>query len=359
MSRMLNDTPLTRLLGLDLAIVQAPMAGGPTTPELVAAVSGAGALGSLGAAGLDGETILKDCAAIRALTDAPFNVNLFIIDDGVRDDEQIARAHHALQPIRDALGIATPPTPNRFKPSFGDQIEAVLEAKPAVFSFTFGCAEETLIERMKSAGVKVIGSATTVDEGRRLVEAGIDIVCAQGSEAGGHRGTFIGEFEQAMVGTMVLTPQLADALDVPVIAAGGIMDGAGIAAALALGAAGAQLGTAFLRCPESGAHPAYKAAIAEAGEGDTRVTRTFSGRPARGIVNRFMDEMAAHEDDLPPYPVQNALTGDIRAAAAKQNRPEFMSLWAGQGVAMARDLPAAEVVRLLAEETQAALGALG
>jgi nitronate monooxygenase len=200
----------------------------------------------------------------------------------------------------------------------------------------------------------LMGTATTVEEAVVLERAGVDAVVTQGSEAGGHRGTFVGEFEAAMVGTLALVPQVVDAVGVPVVASGGVMDGRGVAATLVLGAAGAQLGTAFLTCEEAGVPAVYKEAILAAREDATRVTRAFSGRPARGIANRFMTEVDRVGAVL-PFPLQNALTRPLRTAAAKQNRAEFLSLWAGQGLRLARRQKAGELVARLAAEAQAAL----
>ena len=200
----------------------------------------------------------------------------------------------------------------------------------------------------------MVGTATTVREGLRLEEDGVDVV-AQGSEAGGHRGTFLGDFKDALIGTMALVLQMVDALAIPVVASGGIMDGRGLAAALVLGAEAAQMGTAFLACKESGAHPEFKRAVLKAAEDETAVTRAFSGRAARGVKNRFLIEVGAHEEELPPFPVQNTLTKDIRAAAQEQDRPEFMSLWSGQAPRLARPTNAAELVRSVAEGAEVAL----
>src|SRR6185437_7134526 len=205
------------------------------------------------------------------------------------------------------------------------QFEALLEIRPEVASFTFGILTKAQAAALRARGILLIGTATTVAEAQAWETAGADAVCAQGSEAGAHRGTFIGNFEDAMIGTMALVPQIVDAVRVPVIAAGGIMEGRGVAASLMLGASGAQLGTAFLTCPESGIPATWKTRLFEAHDDNTRVTRTFSGRPARGLINDFMVRLGPVEHDLPPYPVQNALTGPIRRAAAKANRPEFLS----------------------------------
>jgi nitronate monooxygenase len=230
----------------------------------------------------------------------------------------------------------------------------------AGFSFTFGTLARELTDRLRENGTHVVGTATTVEEGTRLERDGVDAVVAQGAEAGGHRGTFLGDVQDSLIGTMALVPQMVDALSIPVIAAGGIMDGRGLAAALTLGAEAVQMGTAFLTCEESGAHHAFKNAVLESTEDQTAITRAFSGRAARGIENRFLVEVGAHEQEIPPFPVQNALTRDVRAAAQEQNRPEFMSLWSGQGLRLARSNTAAELIRSAITGAEAALaGAAG
>ena len=241
--------------------------------------------------------------------------------------------------------------------SFGGQLAAALESGASVFSFTFGILPADAIAAIKRRGMFLAGTATTVEEAVALEKAGVDVVVTQGSEAGGHRGTFAGDFEAAMIGTISLVPQVADAVSVPVIASGGIMDGRGIAAALALGASAVQMGTAFLTCEEAGIPDAYKEAILRAREHETRLTRAFSGRPARGIINRFMMEIerGASVDAILPFPLQNALTRPLRNAAAKQGKAEYLSLWAGQGVRLARRQSARELVERLVRETEAAL----
>ena len=351
---MFPGTPFTKLVGITFPIVQAPM-GGATTPELVAAVSNAGALGSLAAGYLSPEAIRSNVAEIRARTKKPFNVNLFLIDLPRPDPVQVAKALEWMQPIRSALGLPSADAPAKYFEDPQAQFEALVEAAPPVASFTFGILSQKQMAALKKRSVLVMGTATTVAEARAWEAAGADFVCTQGSEAGAHRGTFIGEFESAMIGTIALVPQVVDAVRIPVIAAGGIMDGRGIAAALMLGAAGAQMGTAFLLCLESGISAAWKSALRGAHEDHTRVTRVYSGRAARGIVNEFMERMSPFEPELPPYPIQNALTTPIRQAAAKANRPEFLSLFVGQAASMCRELPAAELVARLVKETRTAL----
>jgi nitronate monooxygenase len=234
---------------------------------------------------------------------------------------------------------------------FNAQLEAALNTGAKVFSFTFGDLRDEIIAKIKSRGLYVVGTATTVEEAMALQESGVDAIVAQGAEAGGHRGTFLEDFESSLVGTIALVPQIVDAVAVPVIASGGIMDGRGVAAAIVLGACAAQLGTAFLTCKEAGVPDAYKEAIFSAREQDTRITRAFSGRPARGIVNRFMREVG---DDVPPFPIQNQLTRPLRNAAAKVGLADLLNLWAGQGTRMARRQSAADLIALIDVELGAA-----
>lgn len=347
------DNAFTAILGIQHPLIQAPMAGGATTPELVAAVSNAGALGSFAAATLAPAAIREGVARIRQLTGRPFNVNLFILDDPAPSDADVARAQARLDPLRAELGLPPGGRPARFCEDNRAQLEALLELAPPLVSFTFGILDAATVARFHAAGSLVMGTATTVAEGRAWQAVGADLVCAQGCEAGGHRGSFLGDPQQSCIGLMALLPQVAAAVNIPVVAAGGLMDGRGIAASLLLGAQAAQLGTAFLCCPESGIPAIWKEAIRSARDDSTRLTRAFSGRFARGIANDFMQRFATAEDQVPAYPVQNALTSDIRQAALRQGRGEYLSLWAGQGVAMARSLPAAQLVQTLMAELAA------
>jgi|tagenome__1003787_1003787.scaffolds.fasta_scaffold20982675_2 nitronate monooxygenase len=344
-------------IGIEHPIIQAPMAGGATTPALVSAVSNAGALGFIGAAYLTPDQILEQARMVREQTERPFGINLFVPVPRTSAPASAEAALEALAPYHAELGLPQPAVPARTAQDFDEQLAAAVESGAAVFSFTFGLLSESSMGLVRSRGMVVIGTATTVEEAVALERSGVDAVVAQGSEAGAHRGTFgAAPFEAAMVGTMALVPQVADGVRVPVIASGGIMDGRGIAASFALGAAAVQMGTAFLLADESGIPDGYKDAIAGARETDTRVTRAFSGRAARGIANRFMDEIEALGDTVNlGYPAQNALTRPLRTAAAKQNRPEFLSLWAGQGLRLARRAPAASIVRHLVAETDATL----
>jgi nitronate monooxygenase len=350
---------LCALLGIEHAIIQAPMAGGATTPELVAAVSNAGALGMLGAAYLSPAEIEAAIAAVRRLTGRPFGVNLFAGGREPAEGADPAPMLGILGRYHAALGLPPPAAPSETGAPFEAQMEVVLAARVPVFSFTFGIPDAGTLRRLRDGGIVVLGTATTVEEARQLAAAGVDAVVTQGSEAGAHRGTFAGPFEAALVGTMALVPQAVDAVDVPVIASGGIMDGRGIVAAQALGAAGVQMGTAFLTCRESGIPDAYKAAVRSARDDQTALTRAFSGRPARGILNEFMSDLQGQEAAILPFPLQNALTRPLRNAAAARGDTRYLSLWAGQAAALARDLGAGELVAQLVREADEVRGRIG
>ncbi len=351
-------TSFTQRLALEHPIIQAPMAGGGDTPELTSAVCEAGALGFVGAAYLSAAQIGDVAGDVRARTSRPFGINLFA---PLPVPDQLANSRRALDrvaPFYAELGLPPPTTSRLQSLPFDEQVAAVLASGASAFSFTFGILPPDAITAAKARGLFLMGTATSVQEAIALERAGVDAIVAQGSEAGAHRGTFMGDFESAMVGTMALVPQIVDAVKIPVVASGGIMDGRGIAAALALGASAVQMGTAFLTCDEAGIPEVHKQAILKAGEHETRVTRAFSGRFARGIVNRFMTEIDRPEPAILPFPIQNALTRPLRNAAARAGRAEYLSLWAGQGTRMARRQPAAALVAKLATETEAAIARL-
>lgn len=350
-------TPITERLGLSYPIIQAPLAGGGDTPALVAAVGEAGAIGFIGAAYLTPPQIAEAAREVRARTRRPFGINLFAPSPAAPVPKNAAAALERVAPYYRELGVAGPAMPEAPADAFDQQLAAALDTGASAFSFHLGVLPAAAIAAIKGRGMFLAGSATTVEEAIALERAGVDAVIAQGAEAGGHRGTFLGEFETGLVGVISLVPQVRDAVRVPVIASGGIMDGRGVAAALALGASAVQMGTAFLTCDEAGIPPAYKEAILGAREHETRITRAFSGRPARGIVNRFMSEVErdAGADAILPFPLQNTLTRPLRTAAAKQGRAEYLSLWAGQGVRMARRQTAAQLVERLARETASAI----
>jgi nitronate monooxygenase len=354
---MARSTRLTKLLGLSHPLVQAPMAGGMTTPALVAAVSNAGALGSFAAATTSPAAIRSQVADIRAATDRPFAVNLFVLAPAEAKQSEISFANALLAKYRLELGMETNAAPPaKWAEDFEAQFEAVLDLAPPVFSSTFGAIGARKTAALKARGVFVIGTATNIAEAKMLEAQGVDAIVAQGAEAGGHRGTFIGRAEDSLIGTMALVPQIVDAVGVPVIAAGGIMDGRGLAAALALGASAAAMGTAFLRADEAGTHPLHKDALVGLDDTGTTITRAVSGRHARGVRTRYMEEMAPHADEMPAYPVTNALTTGLRAEAAKQGKTDLMVMWAGQGARLASARPAAEIVRDAAAQAEAILG---
>jgi nitronate monooxygenase len=334
------------------------MAGGFTTPKLVAAVSNAGGLGSIGGAMLSADALREAIRATRALTDRPFGVNLFApVDREQPSEEAVAAVQAVLDRFRAELGLERPEQLPPLAPAgtLDAQLAVVAEERPPVFSFTFGTLP---LEPAREAGAVLLGTATTVGEAIELEAQGVDAVVLQSGEAGGHRGTFAASFAEGLVGGLALTPQVVDRVRVPVVLAGGIMDGRGIAAALALGADGVQLGTAFLSSPESGTPEPYRQALAEAGPGSTAVTALLSGRPARMIRTELLDALEASGLDPLPFPLQGLAMADIRAAAVQKGYPELLFLLAGQGVGLARRLPAAELVATLARETADALARL-
>lgn len=310
-------TPLCEMLGISMPIIQAPMAGGVTTPELVCAVSEAGALGSFGFAYTQPEKMQLESELVRERTQAPFNINLFAASElpGLPDADQRG-ALDAVKPFFDELKLAAPmPVRPPFAPDLNAQLNAVETIRPAVFTAHLGDIDGERIAALRERGIRIGASATCVAEAKHLEALGVDFIIAQGAEAGGHRGTYLRDPQEAMTGTLALVRIIVRAVRVPVVAAGGIMDGAGIAAALALGAQAAQLGTAFVPCTESGASRVHKDAILAAEDDDTLITDKFSGKPARGIANRYMRAMR----DAPTlrFPAQNVLTGPLRAAASK------------------------------------------
>ncbi len=344
-------------LGLRSPIIQAPMAGGGDTAALVAAVNEAGGLGFVGAAYLTPAQITGRARDIRARTALPFGVNLFAPLPEPPPSPALAEALARIAPFHAELGLPAPTAPAYPGDGFDAQFTALLDSGAALFSVTFGLPPAGTVQAAKSRGLRVLGTATTVAEAIALEQAGVDAVVAQGAEAGGHRGSFLGNPAANLIGTMALVPQVVDAVRVPVIASGGIMDGRGVTAALALGAAAVQLGTLFLTCDEAGTAEPHRQAILSATEDQTRLTHAFSGRPARGIINRFMESVEAPgaPDAVLPFPLQNALTRPLRTAAAQQGRADFLSLWAGQGLRLARRGPAADAVAALLHDSGAVI----
>lgn len=343
-------TILTDKLGIKIPIIQAPMAGGITTPALVAAVSNAGGLGSLGAGYMQPDEIRSAIRKIRLLTNKPFAVNLFIPESYKAD---LLKIHKMQKIIQNSCDILIPKINNNIKsildlssyiPIFDEQVKVILEEKIPVFSFTFGVLSKKYIKIFKDNKILLIGTATHLSEAKILEKNNIDLIVAQGSEAGGHRGTFIGSASDGLIGLMAFIPQLIDQIQIPVIASGGIMDARGIIASMALGASGVQMGTAFLSCTESGASPIYKKTLLNMDGAHTVLTRAFSGKTARGLNNKFIQNMMAYENDILDYPIQNALTLDMRKSSAQQSNPDFMSLWAGQGAHLCKPIKASDLI---------------
>lgn len=348
---MWPERRLLALFGIEHPIVLAPMAGSMDW-ELAAAVAEAGGLGSLPCAMLSAEQVREQIGKFRARTKGPLNLNFFCHRPPKRDNTREAAWRDRLKPYYAELGVDpnTPP-PGGGRAPFDDAMcEVVVELKPEVVSFHFGLPESSLLGRVKAAGCKVMASATTVAEARWLEERGVDAVITQGYEAGGHRGMFLTDNLAAQPGTMALVPQVVDAVKVPVIAAGGIADGRGIAAAFALGAAGVQIGTAFLHTPEARISPMHRAALGNVGDDDTVLTNVISGRPARGILNRLLREVGPISEIAPEFPLATPAVAPLRAAAEKRGSGDFSPLWSGQAGRLGRALPAAELTRKLAAE---------
>jgi nitronate monooxygenase len=344
---------LTSLLGIEHPILQAPM-GGESTVEMAVAVSRAGGLGGLGCSFMANDEIVRSVARIRSMTDRPFNLNFFAHPEPVVDAVLDARAEALVRPFYEELGLEqVPRRPEAPCDTFGAaRLELVLELRPKVLSFHFGIPPADVVHVLRDCGVIVLCTVTTVAEAKSLEGSGVSAVIAQGWEAGGHRGTFHPSFEDVGVGGLALVPQIVDAVDVPVVAAGGIADGRGIAAAFALGASGVQMGSAFLSCPEANISADYRAALGEAMDEDTRLTRAFSGRPARARANRFTEAMARHRSPVPDFPRMYGLSGPLEAAAREKGRRGFeFYLW-GQAAALNRDVPAGALVELLVREAR-------
>jgi nitronate monooxygenase len=353
-------TPLCDLLGIEVPIVLAGMAGGSTTPELVAAVSEAGGLGTFGAMGMPLDRLGEAVERAHALTRGPIGVNV-LVASAIATDEDLGPVRAAVGGMRAELGLpAAEPAPGPPAPTPAESVRVGLEAGASVVSVGLG-DPAPVADLARAAGAPLIAMAATVEDAVRAVASGADAVVAQGGEAGGHRSNFrvAPDGSVPLVGTLALVPQVVDAVDVPVIAAGGIMDGRGVAAALALGAAGAQLGTRFLVSEEAGVPPGYKRRVLAAADTETVVTMALSGRPARGLRNRLIAEMEGAGANA-GYPHQAGLTAGLRAAAAAADREDLLPLWAGQAAGLAEGtLPAAEIVAALVAETTAVIARLG
>ena len=356
---MWPDQRIVELFGIELPIIQAPMAGS-TGSEMVVAVAEAGGLGSLPCALLSAEQIRAEVETIRRQTKRPINLNFFCHTPPRVDAAREAAWRQRLQRYYVELGLdPNASVAGASRAPFDEQAcELVVELRPEVVSFHFGLPEEKLQRRVRDAGMKIIASATSVDEARWLEDRGCDAIIAQGYEAGGHRGNFLSDDISTQAGTMALVPQVVDAVKVPVIAAGGIADARGIVAAFALEAAAVQLGTAYLFCPEAKISAAYRAALRKAKDNQTALTNVFTGRPARGIVNRVIREVGPMAEGAPEFPLAAGAMAPLRAKCATTGSNDFTAYWAGQAAQLGRELPARELTQQLAMETLERLGAL-
>ncbi|MBI3197718.1 MAG: DUF561 domain-containing protein [Rhodospirillales bacterium] len=327
---------------------------GFTSPQMAIAASEAGALGAIAGAMLTPEGLRQEFQMVKQGTGRPFNVNFFVHQAPAIDAARDVRWRERLAKYYGELGVA-PDAKGPSRTAFDAALcDLVLEFAPKVASFHFGLPDRALVKRLKAARILVISSATTAEEARWLEGEGVDAVIAQGAEAGGHRGMFLVDDISRQAGTMALVPQVVDAVKVPVIAAGGIGDGRGIAAALALGAAGAQIGTAFMLTPEARTTALHRAALKQANDNSTTLTNVFTGRPARGIVNRIVREVGPMSSDAPAFPLAAEATQPLRGPAEAKGSTDFTPLWSGQAPSLAREMPAGAVVAKLVAETEAA-----
>ncbi|MEN2768444.1 NAD(P)H-dependent flavin oxidoreductase [Ornithinibacillus xuwenensis] len=351
---MLN-TSIMKQLEIKYPIIQAPMAGGITTSKLVAEVSNYGGLGMIGAGYMSPDQICTQIREIKQLTNHSFGINLFVPSEFEVTEDEIMHAKRVMQPHYEQLNVQINenleiPYYQQALETFHEQVQVVMEERVSVCSFTFGIPSKEVIENLKQCGILVIGTATTVREAIEIEKSGMDMVVVQGSEAGGHRGNFLEGHKESLVGLMSLIPQVVDQVAIPVIAAGGIMDGRGVMASIHLGAEGVQMGTAFLTCVESGASDVHREAILQSHEDQTIFTRSFSGKYARAIRNTFTLSMQKHEAALPVFPVQNTLTKGLRQAAKAHNDREHMSLWSGQSPRLAKNQTVHDLMRTIIQE---------
>jgi nitronate monooxygenase len=344
----MTKTDITDRLGIAHPIIQGPFGGGISTAKLVAEVGKAGGLGSYGAYTNSPDEIEGIASSIQALTDKPFALNLWVSEHDRGGDrltpEQFEAAWKIFEPLYSEFELKKPQPPERFFHPFEKQIEAVLEARPAAFSFVFGVPKSSILAECSRRDITTIGAVTTLAEGEAMASAGVDVILTTGFEAAGHRPSFLGRAEDSLMGTLTLTRLVASKIRRPVIAAGGIADRAGIQAALDLGASGAQLGTAFLACEESGAAPQHRDALFGRDAQRTVLTRTYSGRLARGIPNRLIEALTPHAHALPPFPIEVWFTSPLRRAAAEQGRTDFLALYAGQGAPLLKHRRVADLM---------------
>lgn len=352
---MWNKTKFTALLGINYPIVQGSFGGGLSSVELTSMVSNAGGLGSFGAQPFTANEIIAVCKEIRKQTNKPFNINLWVNDRDVAlasfNNTNYTKLTQLFAPYFEEVGLPIPEMPADFGPTFEEQIEAIFEAKPAVFSFVYGIPPQYVLEKCRSLGIKTVGAATTVDEAIELQNAGVDAIVATGFEAGGHRVSFIQSPEDSLMGTFALIPQVADVIKIPIIAAGGIADARGIRAAFALGADAVQMGTAFLATSQSNAAQDHKDKLFTIDARYTVLTKVFTGRLSRGIRNRMTEDLKQQQHLLAPYPLQSKFMSHLKAyPATADSNPDFKSYWAGQAAPLLKHSDAGELIKALVNE---------
>lgn len=352
---MWYQTKATTLLGIDYPIMQGPFGGGLSTVELTATVSNAGGLGGFGAYTLSAQEIYEVDKQLKAATNKPYNINLWVSDtdapDGSITDAQFEQAKQLYKPYFDEIGIPLPEKPAPFKTRFENQLQAILDVKPKVFSFMFGTLPEDVLEQCRKLGIKTVGAATTLDEAMALDATGVDMIIASGFESGGHRPSFMAPAEQSTTGTFVLIQLLKEKAKAPIIAAGGIATGRGIAGALTLGADAVQIGTAFLACEESGALPEHRQALFSDAAKYTMLSRAFTGRLGRGLTTRLAKDVMGKENQILPFPLQTTFISPLRKAALNQQKHDMVLFWGGQISPLLKYTRAKELMESLIEET--------
>jgi len=357
---MWYNTQATKILGIDYPVMQGPFGGGLSSVELVATVSNAGGLGGYGAYTLNPEEIIEIDKKIKSSTSKPYNINLWVSDNDAPNaavtDEQYQFAATIFKPYFDEAGIPLPEKPAPFRSRFENQVQTILDIRPAVFSFVFGVPSADILTQCSRSGIKTVGAATTLDEGLALDAAGIDMIIASGFEAGGHRPSFLAPAEQSTTGTFVLLQLLKEKIKTPIIAAGGIANGRGVAAALMLGADAAQIGTAFLACDESGALPIHKQMLFSDAAKYTTLSRAFTGRLGRGITSTLATNLAGKEKQFLPFPLQSTFMSSLRKAALDQQKWNMVLFWGGQIAPILRHSKASVLMRSLIEETSKIMG---
>ncbi|MBB6112167.1 nitronate monooxygenase [Mucilaginibacter lappiensis] len=352
---MWYNTKATEILGIDYPIMQGPFGGGLSTVELVATVSNAGGLGGFGAYTLSPQEIYEKDKQLKAATNKPYNINLWVSDtdavDGTVSAEHFEQTKTLFKPYFDEAGIALPQKPAVFKPRFENQVEVILSTRPKVFSFMFGIPSADILEQCGKLGIKTVGAATTLDEAIALEAAGVDMIIASGFESGGHRPSFLASAEQSTTGTFVLVQLIREKVKTPIIAAGGIATGRGVAAALTLGADAAQIGTAFLACDESGALPAHRQMLFSDAAKYTTLSRAFTGRLGRGITSRVAKDLIGQEKQFLPFPLQTTFMSSLRKAALDQQKWDMVLFWGGQIAPILKHTKAAVLMQSLIEDT--------